>query len=165
VRSAPGEGTVFDIYLPTAGHEPASAAEMPAAEEAIAGPLRPEPAVPATILLVEDEPAVSAFVCRVLRRGGHEVTAAATGEEAVRLLDEGLLVDLLITDVILPGMGGRAVATAARARHPGLEVLYISGYSEDAIVREGRVEPGLAFLEKPFTPAQLLAKVRGLTQR
>jgi len=150
VESAPGLGTAFEIYLPRT--------EAPAAE--------PEPArAPGlrggheTILLVEDDPSVGAVAARVLREAGYRVQHAQRGAEALALA-AAEPPQLLLTDVVMPGLDGRQVADAIGRAHPGTRVLFMSGYTEDAIVRHGVVEAGVQFLPKPFTPAGLLARVR-----
>jgi CheY-like chemotaxis protein len=151
--SAPGAGTTFRLYLPRA--------EGPAA----AG--RPHPAVPAarrgseTVLLAEDDPAVRAFCRQALRAEGYAVLEAAGGAEALRVA-EGYLrpVHLLVTDVVMPGVGGRELAQRLAALHPEARVLFVSGYTDDAVVRHGVREGQVPFLPKPFTPADLARKVR-----
>ena len=144
VYSEPGMGTTFKIYLPQALHE---AAEVPTGvpEEGLAeGTER--------ILLVEDESVVRDFAAEILTRLGYRVTACRTAEEALQAF-EGLPLhpELLITDVVLPGMNGRELAERLCDRQPGLRVLYTSGYTEDVIVHHGVLEEGLAFLGKPYT--------------
>ena len=102
------------------------------------------------------------FTRQLLECNGYTVIEAPNGASALALVDGGdqLRVDLLLTDVIMPGMSGRELATELVARLPKLRVLYMSGYTDDAVVRHGMLEPGLAYLEKPFRPAILLRKVR-----
>src|SRR5206468_3437877 len=116
-----------------------------------------------TILLVEDEAPVRAVTRQLLERNGYTVLEAPDGPAALALVDGGggdPHVDLLLTDVIMPGMSGRELANQLKARRPELHVLFMSGYTDDAVVRHGMLEPGLAYLEKPFRPANLLKKVR-----
>ena len=150
VESAPGLGTAFEIYLP---RTEASVAEP---ELARAPGLR---GGHETILLVEDDPAVGAVAARVLREAGSRVLHAQRGAEALTLAAEEPP-QLLLTDVVMPGLDGRQVADAVGRAHPGTRVLFMSGYTEDAIVRHGVVEAGVQFLPKPFTPAGLLTRVR-----
>ena len=112
---------------------------------------------------MEDEPGVRDVTVRALRNAGYDVLAARSGEEAVRL-DAATLarIRLLVTDVVMPGMDGRATAEALWRLHPGLRVLFVSGYTEEAIVQRGVLDAGIQFLSKPFTPADLLARVRTL---
>jgi CheY-like chemotaxis protein len=91
---------------------------------------------------------------------GYTVLAAASGEEALWLLDQRPDVRLLFTDVVMPGMNGRELAQAARDRMPGMKVLFTTGYARDAILREGRLEEGIAVIQKPFAAADLARRIR-----
>ncbi|HUF35844.1 MAG TPA: PAS domain S-box protein [Gemmatimonadales bacterium] len=152
VYSEVGRGTSFKIYLPRVAGEVAQAAPEPAPS----GQGGKE-----TILLVEDEPAVRSLAHRLLTERGYRVIAAADGTAALDLAGrhEGVI-DLLMTDVVMPGMGGRELAERLLALRPATRVLYITGYTEDTVVRHGLVRSGLSFLEKPFRPDVLLARVR-----
>jgi CheY-like chemotaxis protein len=153
VYSEPGHGTTFKIYLPrvTEATTPAKVGQQPA------GPVGGSE----TILLVEDDEMVRVLAHRMLTARGHTVLVASRGDEALRLMEERSdAIDLLVTDVVMPGMNGRELATRVLALRPGIKVLYLSGYTDDAIVRHGMLEPGVAFLQKPFTPDTLLRKVR-----
>ena len=114
-----------------------------------------------TILLVEDEEAVRNLLHEVLTGSGYRVLVAASGAEALKIsrAHPGVL-DLLLTDVVMPGMGGREVATALGAERPGLRVLFASGYTAEAIARHGVLEAGMDLIHKPFTPDALLQRVR-----
>ena len=112
------------------------------------------------VLVVEDEPAVRMLVVEVLQDLGYRVLEAADGRAALKLLDAGAAVDLLVTDVGLPGMNGRDVAEAARARVPGLKVLFVTGYAEGAAVRGGFLDAGMDMITKPFAIDTLAAKIR-----
>ncbi|HEY1186720.1 MAG TPA: PAS domain S-box protein, partial [Gemmata sp.] len=154
VYSEVGRGTTFKVYLP----------RVSGSAEAR---LRPSPgAVPRggeTLLLVEDEDGVRALTRQVLRDCGYTVLDTRDGPEAVRIAREHPgRIDLLVTDVVLPRMGGREVAQLVRERHPGLKVLFVSGYTDDAVVRHGILEAEVAFLQKPFTRASLASKVRAV---
>src|SRR6266568_2328054 len=156
--SEPGHGTTFKIYLPRAA-APGAASPPP--------PAPPAPQCKATargsetILVVEDEEAVRSLSRRALEASGYTVLAAADGPDAVRLLERyGGPIHLVLTDVIMPGMNGRELAQRLVQRRPGLRVLYMSGYPGDAIVHRGALEPGTAFLQKPFMPEDLARKVR-----
>ena len=115
------------------------------------------------MLLVEDDAAVRGLVRRMLTRAGYTVLEAAHGAEALRLADrhEGRI-DLVVTDIVMPEMSGRTVAEALAAGRPGARVLFMSGYTDDEILRRGLLTPGVAFLEKPFTAERLLEAVRGV---
>jgi two-component system, cell cycle sensor histidine kinase and response regulator CckA len=155
--SEPGQGTTFKIYLPSVGE--AQAAYIPARARGGALPSGQE-----TILLVEDEPAVSALAARVLREQGYTVLEAANGEDALQLTSahHDRTIDLLLTDVVLPYMSGSALASQLLERQPSLKLLYMSGYTDQAIVRHGRLQPSVAFIQKPFSPAALARKVRAV---
>jgi two-component system cell cycle sensor histidine kinase/response regulator CckA len=114
-----------------------------------------------TILLVEDEDAVRGITRLALHMHGYTVLEARNGREAWGVCERHPgPIHLLITDVVMPDMGGREVAERLTAGQPGLRVLYLSGYTDDAVVRHGVLEAEVAFLQKPFTPAALANKVR-----
>jgi len=150
--SEPGQGTTFKIHFPR--EEGVPRAEPPAAEPVARGP-RSE-----TILVVEDSDMVRSLVSQVLRKAGYSILEARSGEDALRIagLYEGPI-HLLVTDVVMPGMGGRQVADRLTATRPETRVLYVSGYTENAIVHQGVLEAGIDFLEKPFTPQALEQRV------
>jgi CheY-like chemotaxis protein len=105
---------------------------------------------------------------QLLERNGYTVLEAADGRSAVTLVDandEAPRVDLLLTDVVMPGMSGRELANHLQQRLPDLRVLYMSGYTDDAVIRHGMLEPGLAYLEKPFRPQSLLRKLREVLRK
>ena len=154
--SEPGKGTAMRLYLPRVD-EPVEPIERPS--EAPVELLRGNE----TILLVEDEAPVRAVTRQLLERNGYTVLEASDGAAALALVSgdgRGPEIDLLLTDVIMPGMSGRELAKQLQSRRSRLRVLYMSGYTDDAVVRHGMLEPGLAYLEKPFRPAALLRKVR-----
>ena len=158
VYSEVGVGTTFKVYLPRL----ADAAGNPAPMSA----LRPPSRGTETILLVEDEGGVRALTRHVLQAAGYTVLEAADGAEAVRLAAAHRgRVHLLVTDVVMPGVGGRELAGRLAAGQPGLKVLYLSGYTDDAVVRHGVLEEHVHFLQKPFTPAALAHKVREVLDR
>jgi PAS domain S-box-containing protein len=158
VQTDPGRGSSFTVLLPVAG---------PAIGVA---PSTPAPGIPAaasaercsgTILLVEDEYSVRTIATRTLRAAGYDVLAAADGEEALRLAGEHQgPIHLLVSDVVLPGIGGRVVAERLTELRPETPVLFISGYAKDAVLRLGAADPGINFLEKPFAPRELRQKIR-----
>ena len=102
------------------------------------------------------------FITRVLEKLGYSVLEAANPEEAARLTADRQRVDILVTDVIMPGISGRALADRLRADHPDLRVLFVSGYTDDVVVHHGVVSDGIAFLQKPFNAADLGRKVRAV---
>jgi two-component system sensor histidine kinase EvgS len=153
VESEPGRGTTFRILLPEVGNEPPGAAAAPVPEGAVGGR--------EAILLVEDDPAVLDLVRSVLDSNGYAVIAARDGAEAIRASREYRgRIRLLVTDVVMPGMDGRALSEEIRRDRPGIKVLFMSGYSADAIGRNGIIEEGVELIEKPFTPSEFAAKVR-----
>jgi len=114
-----------------------------------------------TILLVEDQAEVRNLIRRMLEARGYHLLVAASGHDALRLtVQHAGLIDLLVTDVMMPGMSGREVALLLAPAHPTMRALYLSGYSEESIVHDAGLEPGIAFLQKPFTAEELVAKVR-----
>jgi len=158
--SEPGRGTTMRVYLPRVD-APADAIEHPS--DAAPDTLRGNE----TILVVEDEAPVRAVTRQLLERNGYTVLEAPDGAAALALVDGAAgsrHIDLLLTDVIMPGMSGRELADKLKARRPNVRVLFMSGYTDDAVVRHGMLEPGLAYLEKPFRPPMLLKKVRGVLQ-
>jgi two-component system, cell cycle sensor histidine kinase and response regulator CckA len=156
VYSEQGRGTTMRVYLPRV--------EGPADKIERSGDMPPQDLRGTeTILLVEDEAAVRAVTRQLLARNGYTVVEAADGPTALGLELQKL--DLLLTDVVMPGMSGRELADQLTARRPGLRVLYMSGYTDDAVVRHGMLEPGLTYLEKPFRPDALLRKVRDALRR
>jgi CheY-like chemotaxis protein len=113
------------------------------------------------ILLVEDDPDVRALTEAVLERGGYEVIAARDGDEALRVFrDQGRPVHLLVSDVVMPKMSGRELAERLRVLQADLKVLYVSGYTQEALGHHGVLEPGIVLLPKPFQPVAMLDKVR-----
>ena len=114
-----------------------------------------------TILLVDDEETVRRFGARTLEKAGFRVVTAGTGADAIVAHDEhGDVIDLLLTDVMMPGMSGRSLAELLLARRPSLRILFMSGYAEDVLASDVGLVPGTAFLPKPFKPKALVAKVR-----
>jgi CheY-like chemotaxis protein len=152
LESAPGRGTTACIALPC------TAAPQPSAERPSAS--APPPRRTGTVLVVEDEEGVRTLICRTLVRHGHEVLAAGDATRALELAEiAGGHFDLAITDVVMPGMDGRELATRLRARWPGTPVLFISGYSESPVAAEAFTGPGSGFRATPFPPEVLLRRV------
>ena len=155
VESEPGRGTTFAIYLPEVHGAPVPQEPSQALEDAPRGV--------ETILLVEDEAEVRDLAHDILELGGYRVLEAATPEEAERICrDEQSPIHLLLTDVVMPHMGGRVLAERLTAARPAMRVLYMSGYTDDTIVHHGVLGQGSAFLPKPFTPNDLSRKVRAV---
>ena len=153
VYSEPGCGTTFKLYLPRVD-EPI---ETTAVE--------PDPSEPAqgheTILVVEDEPAVRDIVRHVLQARGYSVLQAQDGREALRIIEQhDGPIDLLLTDVVMPEMNGRELAGRLASLHPTMPVIFMSGYTDTAVVHHGVLDRGTIFLQKPFTPDALARKVR-----
>ncbi len=154
VVTAPGAGATFSIYLPVV--EGAVEAPKPAAPVSDAGPAEPQ-----TVLVVEDEDGVRALIDRVLTRRGYQVIQARTPDEALRLAaDPGLTIDLMLTDVVMPGMNGAALAEAVGRVRPALQVLFMSGYSEPEMLVQSLQRTRAQLLHKPFAPLTLLERVR-----
>jgi two-component system, cell cycle sensor histidine kinase and response regulator CckA len=157
VHSLPGIGTTFKIYLPAVG-------------ELATRPLQSVQVNPArgseTILLVEDDASVRIITALLLRNLGYRVQEASCGEEALCIAQGSReKIDLLMTDVLLPGMSGSELAEVLRARDAGLKVLFLSGHSRDTVVRHGVVHTEVAFLQKPFTLDALSKKLREVLGR
>ena len=151
VRSEPHRGTSFKVFLP---RQPGSPSVTAGAGGRVAGGDE-------TILIVEDDAMIRMLTQRVLTKWGYTVLVAANGVDAVDLAaDDGRAIDLLLTDVVMPGRGGKALAEEIRRRHTTVRVLYMSGYPDDAIAHQGVLDPATPFLPKPFTPDVLLAAVR-----
>ena len=113
-----------------------------------------------TVLVVEDEEAIRELATRLLKRQGYSVLVAANADEALRLFESDAAIDVLLTDVVMPGASGPELTNRLMALRPALKVIYMSGYTEAAIVQHGILNPGLAFLNKPFTSETLGRKVR-----
>jgi len=155
VYSEPGHGTVFKIYFPTIEQRPDHAP----APKPLARPL----AGKETVLLVEDSDVVRRLLHEILIARGYTLLEARHGEDALQVSREFAgRIDLLVTDMVMPKMGGRELAHHLGPERPEMKILYMSGYTEEAIARDGVLDPGTAFLEKPFTPDSLSRKVREL---
>jgi two-component system cell cycle sensor histidine kinase/response regulator CckA len=154
VYSEVGQGTTFKIYLPQVSE--------PLAEEPIADPVLPEAqAATETILLVEDAADLRSLTRHFLELSGYSVLEAGNSSKAVRTADlHPGTIHLLITDVVLPGQSGPTLALSLTSKRPEMRVLYISGYTENAIVHHGLLDPGIRFLQKPYSRDALIRKVR-----
>jgi two-component system cell cycle sensor histidine kinase/response regulator CckA len=153
VYSEPGQGTAFKVYFPRV-----DAAPEPRVVRAPAEDVRGHGE---TILVAEDDDSVRAVVCATLRRNGYAVLEARNGIEAVGLVDKhGSAIACVLTDMVMPGLSGPDVAASARARQPGVGVLFMSGYADRELILQGRMTAHDAYLEKPFASDALLAKLR-----
>ncbi|MEX2109085.1 MAG: MASE1 domain-containing protein [Gemmatimonadaceae bacterium] len=151
VRSAPGKGAEFLIYLPRTDVAP---------EEVVARADRNGGPASGTVLLAEDEPVVRQSLQRILAAEGYDVLGAANGAEALELFAERKdEIDLLITDLVMPGMGGRELAQECRGLRDTLKVIYISGYTRDSLLSQQTFEEGTEFIEKPFTRDAILGRI------
>ena len=151
IYSEPGEGTSVKLYLPRSYQE-ANREQARMAPLAVTGD--------ETVLLVDDDEIVRATVSSMLADLGYNVLTAASGDEALKLLEAGETPELLFTDVVMPGMGGRQLAQRALAILPSLRVLFTSGYTENAIVHNGRLDSGVELISKPYGRERLAAKLR-----
>jgi signal transduction histidine kinase/CheY-like chemotaxis protein len=156
VESAPGAGAAFHLFLPR--HAGAASAEPER-------PVRTPPLSRATVLVLEDEDSVRATAVRSLQRVGYRVLAAANGAEALRIAAEAGRIDLLFTDVVLPGMGGREVAERLVERQPGVRVLFATGYVDDEALLAAAVAGSATVLHKPYTPDALALRVSDVLAR
>jgi two-component system, cell cycle sensor histidine kinase and response regulator CckA len=154
VDSEPGHGTTFSIYLPRAQEAPSAPKEAAPAE------MNTVPAGTKTILLVEDSDIVRKLTHDILEINGYAVLEASSPEDAIRLCEshEGEI-HLLLTDVVMPGMSGRDLSGRLQPVRPGMKVLYMSGYTNDAIVVHGILNDGIHFIQKPFSPASMAQKI------
>jgi PAS domain S-box-containing protein len=151
LESSPGHGTTFDVYFPRTTD--ARVATPVAAPSPTRGT--------ETVLVVEDDPLVRKVTVRSLEAAGYQVIAAGNGREALEIAaNEEVSFDLLLTDLIMPGLNGIQVADAMRHDHPGLRVLYMSGYAYDVIAKAGVLDPGIEILRKPFLASRLQERVR-----
>jgi CheY-like chemotaxis protein len=156
IYSEPGQGTSMRLYLPRFDAPAASDEAAPDVDASVPGGSRHE-----TILVVEDDEDVRQHTVELLRELGYDVIEAADGPGALDLIDRGPDIQLLFTDVALPGgMNGRELADAARGRSPAIKVLFTTGYARNAILRHGALDPDVALIVKPFTYANLATRIR-----
>ena len=152
VESEPGRGTTFKVYFPRIEGSVAATAQRPATVSLDGDE---------TVLLVEDHAEVRRLTGKVLEAHGYTVLVAADGVEALRIAEQHAgAIQLLVSDIVMPGMRGREVGLLLAAARPEMRVLYLSGYADESLVHGGELEPGLAFLQKPFTPDALARRAR-----
>ncbi|MEE8442615.1 MAG: ATP-binding protein, partial [Dehalococcoidia bacterium] len=154
LQSQFGQGTTFEIYLPRVEEEAAQVVESTDQGEIPGGT--------ETVLLVEDEPSVRLLAAEVLRRQGYTVLEAGDGEEALRVAQQHgeEEIHLLLTDIVMPRMGGRELVEHMRTTRPGIKVLFTSGFPDEATVLPEASRPGASFMPKPFTPEIVARRVR-----
>jgi CheY-like chemotaxis protein len=158
IYSEAGKGTTMCLYFPR--HLGAVEDEAVEAGELV------ERGFGETVLVVDDEPTVRMLIAEVLTESYYNIVEAGDGPAALKILESRQRIDLMITDVGLPGgMNGRQVADAARVQRPGLKVLFITGYAENAAVGNGHLDPGMEILAKPFAMSTLANKVREMIER
>jgi CheY-like chemotaxis protein len=159
IYSEPDEGTSIRMYFPR--YHGAAQPSMESVEQPLAGSETTE-----TILLVEDDPDLRTYVTDVLRDLNYRVVSAGTAQAALTiLLQENEQINLLLTDVVMPGINGRELGRRAQQIRPHLKILYMTGYSRNAVVHQGRLDEGVDLLEKPISQAKLALKVRELLDR
>ena len=159
LNSEPGKGATFKVYLP---HVDGPASQPPVRDNPDELPLGT-----GTVFLVEDEPIVRSMASQVLREQGYTVLESTNGVEALRVAEERASEELhlLLTDVVMPLMGGRDLAERLRTQHPETRVLYTSGYTDVAVVHADQGESSTDFIQKPFPPVALALKVREVLDR
>jgi CheY-like chemotaxis protein len=158
VYSEPGRGTTFRIYLPRVDQPLEEMTRQAEPAHAMNGS--------EAVLIVEDDAEVRQLICQILRARGYQVLESTKGEEAIRIARAfPHALPLVVADVILPEMSGPEVVRQVEAARPGIRALYISGYTDEAVLRHGMLEPGVMFLSKPFVPEVLARKVREVLDR
>jgi CheY-like chemotaxis protein len=159
IYSEVGQGTTIKMYFPrlnAADDEPSESADEPIAEAETSE----------TILVVEDDVDVRTYLAEILRNLNYRVITAHNAQAALTvLLQEDRRVDLLLTDIVMPGINGRELGRRAQTMRPALPILYMTGYSRNAVVHHGRLDEGVELLQKPVSQAQLAAQVRRLLDR
>jgi two-component system, NtrC family, sensor kinase len=158
IYSEIGEGTTVRIYLPRSFAREKPLAAGKSADDSPEGKQE-------TVLVVEDDADVRAYVVETLSALNYSVREAANADAALSILNDPGPVDLLLTDVVMPGMNGRNLAEAAKLRRPGLKVLYMTGYSRNAIVHQGRLDAGVSLMQKPFSQNVLAMRVRSMLEQ
>lgn len=158
IYSEMGQGTTVKIYLPRLQGKHVD--EISETDQTVIGAERAE-----AILVVEDDVDVRAYLADVLRSLDYRVVAAPNAEAALELLRSNAAIDLLLTDIIMPGWNGRELAREAGRLRPGIRVLFMTGYSRNAVVHQGRLDEGVDLLQKPVSQAQLATRVRAALDR
>ena len=157
VYSEPGKGSTFKVYLPVV-KEHVESEQKQGSTDAFHGQ--------ETVLLVEDEEMVRNLTREILVMNGYQVLTASNGEEACKVCESYTdKIHLMITDVVMPQMSGRELCERVSKQRPEMAILYMSGYTDDAIVRHGVLDDGMPFLQKPFTPDSFARKVRELLEQ
>ena len=152
VYSEPGQGTTFELYLPAVDSEAVSKEREEISPEELTGS--------GTILIVEDDDALRKLACEILKPRGYNILEAKNGMEALQVgASHSGQIHLMLTDVVMPKMGGPELAELLRPLRPDMKVIYMSGYTDNAIMHHGVLSPGIELLEKPFTMARLKRKV------
>ena len=157
VHSEVGKGTSFNVYFPRA-----DAAEMAAEVPSLVA--RPHPGAE-TVLVVEDADGLRELIRRLLQRQGYTVLVAGNADEAFQLFEQNPSIEVVLTDVVMPGASGPELTSRLVERRPGLKVIYMSGYTDETIAQHGVLKPGIAFLAKPFTSEALGRKIREVLDR
>jgi CheY-like chemotaxis protein len=153
VYSEPGKGSTFKIYLPRCEASAAALIKAEREKESLHGS--------ETVLVVEDDEMVRSMILKALNSYGYHVLCAPNGQEALRILrEQEEMVSLVLTDIVMPGMSGGELAAQAQGEQQDLKILYMSGYTDNAIVHHGVLYKSVSFLQKPFTPDLLAGKVR-----
>ena len=151
IYSEPGEGTTVHVYLPRSYSAASIEKEVPQPAKTTGSE---------TILIVEDDPQVRSFVSETLSELNYRVLSASDAETALEVLDERSDIDLVLTDVVLPGMNGKALSAEIQKRCPDIHIIFMTGYSRNAIVHHGRLDAGVQLLQKPLTQSMVAAKIR-----
>ncbi|MFQ6030090.1 MAG: ATP-binding protein, partial [Dehalococcoidia bacterium] len=154
VHSEPGDGTTFQVFIPASQESVYAVAEDKEPVDVSGGT--------ETVLLAEDDPMVRTMVTTILSDQGYHVLAAANGDEALRIASEcaGTKIHLLLTDMVMPQMGGMELASKLKELYPETKIIFTSGYTEEPMFQQGYLDPGIEFIQKPYVPAVLGRKVR-----
>jgi two-component system, cell cycle sensor histidine kinase and response regulator CckA len=165
-QSVQGKGATFTIFLPALVHEGANGALRAEPQLVDAAALRERPFATRmhggeTLLVVEDEEDVRRLLTLILRKRGYQVLEASCGQEALRIFEQHAAgIDLVLTDMVMPQISGRQLGEMLEKMRPGIKIVYMSGYTDDVLVRTGALRPGMSFLQKPLRPETLASKIR-----